>query len=265
MRQASPGRSLRVSQLSSPSKKSRANVNTSVRSRSSAGASKKLDYYDENDLVNMLQRQIELERELEAAKQDLATRYDFNLFDMWAAFDDLGKGHLNPADIERMLNRLRIFPSRDESNLIVKHYSKGDSRLQARGFNDIFLAKDAYHSEVVSARSAERRIVFSYETERRIQGLLSLHVEAEGLAESLRQRLSRSPSFNTYDAFKNVDCDKNGFITQDEFHALLRSHNIQPSMKDLNALMDIYDRRREGRVSYTDFAQEVSPKSPHKY
>jgi hypothetical protein len=224
-----------------------------------------MDYYDETDLVNLFKRQIELERELEMSKQDLATRYDFNLYDMYDQFDDFGKGYLNSTDIERQLNKLRIYPYRDEANLIVKHYAKGDIRLLQNAFNEIFLSKDAYYANMLGARLSERRRVFAFETETRIQRLMQLHVEAEELAETLRQRLCRSPSFNTYNAFKDVDVDQNGFITKDEFESLLRHHSIPVTQKDLNFLMDIYDKNREGRVSYSDFSQEVSPKSPHKY
>jgi Ca2+-binding EF-hand superfamily protein len=90
-------------------------------------------------------------------------------------------------------------------------------------------------------------------------------VEAEELAESLRQHLSRSPTFNSYDAFKDIDIDQDGFITREEFESLLRHYSIPVTQKDLNNLMGIYDKKQSGRVSYTDFAQEVSPKSPHKY
>jgi hypothetical protein len=63
------------------------------------------------------------------AKQDLSTRYDFNLYDIYEIVDDLGKGYLNQTDIERMLNKFRISQVRDEPALIVKHFSSGDVRL----------------------------------------------------------------------------------------------------------------------------------------
>jgi hypothetical protein len=241
--------------LSSPTKTAKSSTlrTTPGRTRRTT-SSRKLDYYDESDLINMFRRQIELERRLEDAKTVLAGRYDFNLFDMWSLWDDLGKGHLTAADVERQLNRLSIFPRRDEATLIVRHYAKGETRLTATGFNDLLLAKDPYYSNMLRTRPAERRVVLTYETERLLSDLLRTHIEAEELAESLRQRLSQSHSFNTYDAFKDIDIDNNGFITLDEFEKTLRNHNIAVSRADLNALMDIYDRRRDGRVSYTDFA-----------
>ena len=224
-----------------------------------------MDAYDEAELVDMFKKQIDIEREIELAKQNLATRYDFNLYDIYDLFDDLGKGFLNSTDIERQLNKFRIYPIRDEASLIIKHYSKGETRLNQGGFTDMFISRDVYYADMLQQRSGGGRRVFTIETESCIQRLLSLHVEAEEMAESLRQRLARSRSFNTYDAFKDVDSNRSGFVTKDEFESLLRHHNVPITRKDLNALMDIYDKRRDGRVSYTDFAQEVAPKSPLKY
>jgi hypothetical protein len=131
-----------------------------------------MDYLDESDLVNMFKKQIDLERELEMSKQDLATRYDFNLYDAYDQFNDFGKGYLNSTDIDRALNRFRIYPYRDEATLLIKHYSKGDIRLLPTAFNDIFLPKDGYYADMLRARLSERRRVFSFETETRIQRLM---------------------------------------------------------------------------------------------
>ena len=50
----------------------------------------------------------------------------------------------------------------------------------------MFTSRDAYYANMLQKRGGERRRIFSYETETRIQRILSLHVEAEEMAESLR-------------------------------------------------------------------------------
>jgi Ca2+-binding EF-hand superfamily protein len=90
-------------------------------------------------------------------------------------------------------------------------------------------------------------------------------LDAESLAERVRQKLSRMPEFSLYQAFMAVDKDRNGFITIDEFQRILNSHNIFASSKDLQSLMGKYDKNRDGRVSYTDFVQEITPKSPRRF
>jgi Ca2+-binding EF-hand superfamily protein len=90
-------------------------------------------------------------------------------------------------------------------------------------------------------------------------------LDCESLSERLRQRLSRRPEFNCYDAFQAIDRDRNGFITYEEMKTVLEENGCKVSNRDLKCLMDRYDKNKDGRVSYSEFVQEVTPKSPRKY
>ena len=92
-----------------------------------------------------------------------------------------------------------------------------------------------------------------------------LLLESEMSAERVRQRLSSLPRFNYMDTFQTLDKSGDGYITSDEFQEVLRMSGFRASRSDLQALMERYDRNRDGRVSYSEFVAEVSPKSPRKY
>jgi hypothetical protein len=113
-------------------------------------------------------------------------------------------------------------------------------------------------------RVAEGRDAFVGDTIYAIQTLLGLHFEAESVAEDIRLRLAGSHTFDTLLAFDDLDRDRNGVITMNEFDAVLRKHGISATSDELTLLMDRYDRNRDGAVSYADFAVEVTPKSPEK-
>ena len=66
-------------------------------------------------------------------------------------------------------------------------------------------------------------------------------------------------------AFSDLDLDKDGFITENEFESMLRYHGLPVSQADLKSLMERYDKNGDGRVSYGEFVQEVRPQSPRKY
>lgn len=85
------------------------------------------------------------------------------------------------------------------------------------------------------------------------------------MAENMRQRLSRSMDFDTHKAFTDLDLDKNGFITSDEFESMLKLHGVSVTDLDLRCLMEHYDKNGDGRVSYGEFVQEVRPQSPRKH
>jgi len=46
---------------------------------------------------------------------------------------------------------------------------------------------------------------------------------------------------------------------------LLRGYGIYITGEDLKNLMERYDKNKDGRVSFSEFLQEVSPKSPRRY
>ena len=65
-----------------------------------------------------------LEREIETAREDLAVRSDFNLFDAFRVFDKKGVGAVNAGQIEHGLNELGIYPSKDQLYLFVRKFDK---------------------------------------------------------------------------------------------------------------------------------------------
>ena len=66
-------------------------------------------------------------------------------------------------------------------------------------------------------------------------------------------------------AFSDLDLDKSGFITMNEFESMLQHHGLPVTQADLQSLMERYDKNGDGRVSYGEFVQEVTPQSPKKY
>jgi Ca2+-binding EF-hand superfamily protein len=270
-RMGSPG--LSASNLS-PSRFESPNKSTGFRSyRSSASRlASNLSEFDESELVRSFKQQIDLARELEAAKFALASRPDFNLVDGFRILDEHDKGYVSVLELEDVLRSLGIICIKDEPNLLVKHYSsQNDLRLRYYDFTTMFKPKDEEIARLLLNRTPYRGTlrdpfdIFTRETIDKFKTVVRLHIENESIAESIRQKLDRRPYFNLYEAFKAVDRDQNGFITLDEFSAILTSHGFFASSKDLQSLMERYDKDRDGRVSYSEFVSEVTPKSPRKY
>lgn len=94
---------------------------------------------------------------------------------------------------------------------------------------------------------------------------LNVVIRNEVNSESTRQRLNRRPLFNLWDAFKALDKDQNGFISSLEFKQMLIDHGFFPSHKEVSNLVERYDKNGDGKVSYSEFIQEITPKSPQRY
>lgn len=94
---------------------------------------------------------------------------------------------------------------------------------------------------------------------------LNMLIKNEVYSESIRQRLNRRPLFNLWEGFKALDKDNNGFVSTYEFKDMLINHGFFPSQKEVLTLVDRYDKNHDGKVSYSEFIQEITPKSPQKY
>jgi hypothetical protein len=93
---------------------------------------------------------------------------------------------------------------------------------------------------------------------------LRVHFSVEASAENLRRRLLRRPGFSASDAFTAVDADRDGFITRDEFRSILREYGFYVSETEIVWLIERYDRNYDGKISYSEFVEEILPKSPSR-
>ena len=63
-----------------------------------------------------------------------------------------------------------------------------------------------------------------------------------------------------WDVFRSIDRLCDDAITIDEFEMLFREFGVYASEKDMEGLVDRYDKDKDRRVSYTEFIQELTPK-----
>ena len=104
------------------------------------------------------------------------------------------------------------------------------------------------------------KYVFSLETQAILGKMLRVHIDVEYECEKMRQSLARSRVFNSHQVFMVLDRDSDGYITMDEFRRAFRDTGKYPTERELVGLMSRYDKNKDGRVSYSEFEQEISPK-----
>jgi len=90
------------------------------------------------------------------------------------------------------------------------------------------------------------------------------HFTVEENAEMLRKRLGRRPGFNVHEAFQAIDRDSNGYITRTELRNILGENRVYVSEKELQLLVQRFDRNNDSRVSYAEFMEEIITKGPSK-
>lgn len=102
----------------------------------------------------------------------------------------------------------------------------------------------------------------SLDTRRIYKKLLSKAFQAEVEVEYIRQKLSRRPLFSLYDAFLAIDNLDNGFLNMNAFRDILQEYGVFISQNDLNTLIKRYDKNQDNRVTFPEFMNELTPKSP---
>ena len=57
-----------------------------------------------------------------------------------------------------------------------------------------------------------------------------------------------------------VDSKEDGVIDKEEIKDLLIKYNMYVSEMEICALIDRYDKTREGKINYSEFVEELTPK-----
>jgi len=88
------------------------------------------------------------------------------------------------------------------------------------------------------------------------------HTRVENASESFRQRLAANPGFNSYEAFNSLDLSGDGQISASEMKRMIESRGYFVGFKEVDAVIDKFDKNRNGLVSFSEFRDETLPKSP---
>jgi Ca2+-binding EF-hand superfamily protein len=225
---------------------------------------------DEDELVHALKELCNLEQELESGKINLAHKSDFNLFDAFNIFDVPRYGSISVHELQSGLNAIGVYPTYDECDLFITRYDKnGDRRLSFSEFSDAFLAHDSYYANMVNRRGSNyvprvirRDDVFLPHTAHEFGSMWRTHIRVENHAESLRQRLQARPGFNVYEAFNSLDFNDSGAISAYELKRMIESRGYFVGFKEVEQVVDKFDKNKDGRINFHEFSEETRTRSP---
>lgn len=155
--------------------------------------------------------------------------------------------------------------------LLFKKMDKdGDGFLTYSEFCDAVLPQSENYQIMISKRvpkyvnQEEGLDQFVYQTKFLFKKLINRMIEGEIEAESIRQRLQKRPMFSINEAFAAIDKADNGFITKQQLKQILNEYGVFVDSNDLQQLINRYDKDEDGKVSYKEFIQELTPQSPFK-
>jgi Ca2+-binding EF-hand superfamily protein len=193
--------------------------------------------------------------------------------DAFQMIDNDSKGWITAPELVETLHSYGLYVHKDDIYLFVRRYDKdSDGRLHYSDFCDAFTPKDVHQASTLNLRKAyylhqpsyRKYEYFLRDTRDLFLRTFKVHCTVEESAELLRKRLGRRPNFSVHDAFVACDQDKNGYITRDEFKNILKEYGFYATDNEVTWLVDRYDKNHDGRISYSEFIDEIMPKSPSR-
>lgn len=218
---------------------------------------------NEYELVKALYDIIKEERDLEAAKINLAKRADFNLYDAFKVFDTTSRGYITIADLREGLAAIGVFPTASDMELYIKRYDKFNERkVRFSDFNESFTPQtDSYYSSSLARRRSNywqgsrysaRDDCFEAGTRVEFRAVWNTHFKVEAMNEGIRQRLRSLPCFDLYNAFLTCDLYNDGVISRDELRRFIDCRGFYVSDTDAKQLVEKMDQNKDGTVSYSE-------------
>jgi len=235
---------------------------SSIRLAASAGLSPSV----RSALTAYFQAYVDLGRETEMKRRDLALDYDFDLERAFRVFDRFEKGYLGERDVEEGLEGLGIVGRQGDVKLLLAEFSSGGyGRLSYRDFCEMLLPEGSNRFSSLSKYSTDRRSPFRALTRSRLADLLQILLERTRRIEGQRQALQRLPSFSPVSAFAWLDRDNDDNLTASELRFFLESSGVRASELELSRLLGVLDRDKDGRVTGREFAASLQPKARDRY
>lgn len=229
--------------------------------------------FEEEELVESFKHLINLENRLESAREALSLRPNFTIHDVFKIFDFSGYGKIGTIDIKDAYAHHGIPITLEEARLIMSRYDRDkDETLRFDEFSDMFFPIDSVGGAALDDRS--HRFPNGYymspdildpTTKTDFVRVLQLILEVESHAEDIRQKHSSRPLFDRTDAFDAINRLGDKIITKQDFSDLLAKHRFFATGKELASLMDRFDKNKDGKVTYGEFVDEITPHSPIRY
>ena len=244
-----------------------------IRTHSPVSRAPPIRVFEEEELVKSFADLLQLEGRLEKAREDLALRPYFTVHDAFKMFDLSLYGRIGVLDIKDAFASLGIYITLEESKLIMSRYDRDHNEtLRFEEFSDFFLPIDTTVGQCLIERNARypngyylSPEILDQSTKDSLVYLLRLILDVELAAENIRQKHSGRPLFDRTSIFDAINRFGSSQISKQDFADFMARYKFYATEKELNSLMDRFDKSKKGSVVYTDFVDEITPHSPTRY
>jgi len=114
-----------------------------------------MEYYEEDVLAHSLCEIIQIIKDVESRKNELALRHDFNMYDFYAIFDTENKGQITLREFEEVFDMFRLYPRGEYVRLAFRSLDKDlDGQVSLKEFLEGFSPADKNYRDVILGRKS---------------------------------------------------------------------------------------------------------------
>ena len=220
---------------------------------------------EENQLNEFLKELMEVEKNNEKLKIDIALKSDFNIEEAFSIFESGNKSYLIDKDLKSGLNLLGIFANESHIRLLMKRFDLGKkSFLNFSDFFDMIVPFEKDYRNMVEKRypndnnSYKNPEVFMEETRIVLNILFTNLIETEIKLNNMKKEFS-TLRIKLRDIFGIIDQDYKGFFTKENLDTYLKHNCIFTNIKDSDLLFIRLDKNRDGKIDLDEFLYELQP------
>lgn len=144
-----------------------------------------------------------------------------------------------------------------------------DRKLRYSEFCQAFLPQDSFHASLLAKKApmtvyprsiTPKEHIFYPETAELFLQAWTTHLQNEIQAEQLRILTQKKTAFSAHQAFTLIDENKDGYIDKDDLRKFFSRHCMYVPDKELQALIERYDKELTGKINYDQFLSELTAK-----
>jgi Ca2+-binding EF-hand superfamily protein len=129
----------------------------------------------------------------------------------------------------------------------------------AKEYAQLITGRPDFYSRKESIHVSE---YFNLETRAEVRALFRTLLHTHRANECLRARIARRPHFSLHAAFAYLDRTQTGIVTTNDVRDMLADHGFFATEKEMQLLMNKFDKDRDLKISAGEFLEEMTPKLP---
>lgn len=218
----------------------------------------------ETKLTQLFKAIAESETEIEKLRQSLAEKHDFEPYAAFKRIDSSGLGYITITDLHQFLKDNNVFASEEDMHVIFHQLdSDRDQRMTYADFISAILTATNYHlRQLVTQRKPspiDGNNPLPLHVEDLIAKIFEKEMDTSNKIEFLKEDLSDDRDFDNIRMFRAADVNNCGYLEQKGLEAFFKKNGWFATEGDLAALFHRIDKDRDGKVSFAEFVDTVTP------